>query len=88
MKRVTVSQARKHWFRLLDEVLDGEIVVMERRGGRILLRRDPSLATDIRRRLPDYRKVLQVHDVDHADQWHWDWSPDAADPTVGSPKEP
>ncbi len=83
MKRVTASQARKNWFRLLDEVVDGEIVFLERRGARVLLTRDLSPKTQASRRLPDYREVLQVDDADQADQWHWDWSPEAADPVVG-----
>ena len=35
MKRVTASDARKNWFRLLDEAAAGEVVVIERAGTRI-----------------------------------------------------
>jgi hypothetical protein len=33
MKRVTASEARRNWFRLLDEVAAGAVVVIERGGG-------------------------------------------------------
>ena len=37
MKRVTASAARKNWFQLLDEVVQGEKIVIERRGRRIVV---------------------------------------------------
>jgi antitoxin (DNA-binding transcriptional repressor) of toxin-antitoxin stability system len=30
MKQVTASEARKNWFRLLDEALDGEVIAVQR----------------------------------------------------------
>jgi hypothetical protein len=87
MKRVTTSQARKNWFRLLDEVIDGEIVVMERRGARILLKRDLARGTRESIRYPNYRKILQAADADQADRWHWEWAPDTADPLTRLPEK-
>lgn len=72
MKRVTASEARKHWFRLLDEVIAGEVVVTERKGRRVVLKREeakPSRAVP-----PDYRKLLRVPDAEHADLWSWRWA--------------
>jgi antitoxin (DNA-binding transcriptional repressor) of toxin-antitoxin stability system len=73
MKRVTASEARQNWFRLLDEVLAGEVVVVERQGRRIVVReeeaatgRGPEPAAS------DYASVLRG-DVDRADVWNWDW---------------
>ncbi len=73
MKRLTASEARKRWFRLLDEVVAGEVVVVERKGQRVLLRREDSESLTAGRRLPNYRKLLRVPDADEADQWTWEW---------------
>ena len=40
MKNVTASEARKNWFRLLDEALDGEVIAVQRKGRRLVLRRE------------------------------------------------
>ncbi|MCI0434008.1 MAG: hypothetical protein L0271_10195 [Gemmatimonadetes bacterium] len=72
MKRVTASEARRNWFRLLDEIADGEVVVIQRQGRRIVLRREERRRTA--ESLPDYSDVLSVPDVDQADRWHWEWS--------------
>ena len=71
MKRVTASEARRHWFRLLDEVADGQVVVVERNGRRIVLRRqaDRGAAASI----PDYSTALRVPDAADADMWGWTW---------------
>ena len=72
MKRVTASEARRLWFRLLDEVLDGEVVVIARRGRRIVIRReDPAHAT--RQKHPDYSRILRIREPDAADTWRWEW---------------
>jgi hypothetical protein len=76
MKRVTVSQARKIWFRLLDEVIDGETVVMERHGARIMLKRDHRMQSEPDKPALDYSSCLRVHNVEQADNWHWDWTPE------------
>ena len=72
MKHVTASEARKNWFRLLDEVAQGEVVALERNGRRIVLRseEDTAEASEI----PDYRAVLQVPDAEEADRWTWEWT--------------
>ncbi|MFH1763089.1 MAG: hypothetical protein ABIF09_02750 [Gemmatimonadota bacterium] len=72
MKCVTASEARKNWFRLLDEVAQGAVVCIERGGRRIVLRREPD-ASDAST-LPDYAALLRVPGVDEADQWGWSWS--------------
>ena len=72
MKRVTASEARKNWFRLLDEVAQGAVVCIERGGRRIVLRRESDAShTAI---LPDYAALLRVTRVDEADRWGWSWS--------------
>ena len=72
MKRVTPSQARREWFRLLDEVASGEVIVLERKGQRLVLRRESIRAGASP---PDYSKLIRVTGDDDADQWKWMWSP-------------
>jgi hypothetical protein len=72
MKRVTASEARKNWFRLLDEVAEGAVVCIERGGRRIVLRREPE--EDRGTAIPDYSSLLQVPEPASADQWRWSWS--------------
>lgn len=74
MKNVSASEARKRWFRLLDEVAGGEVVVIERNGQRILLTREKPRRGA--KAVPDYRKLLRGRDIDQADEWTWDWEPD------------
>ena len=71
MKRVTASEARRNWFRLLDEVAAGEIVYVERGGRRILIQRDSAAPPDAD--IPDYGRVLRVPDAGEADRWGWTW---------------
>jgi hypothetical protein len=68
MKRVTATEARKNWFRLLDEVVEGEVVLIERDGARLrfALAEPPA-------GIPDYRGLIHVSDADSADQWGWEW---------------
>ncbi|MGE0822782.1 MAG: type II toxin-antitoxin system Phd/YefM family antitoxin [Candidatus Binatia bacterium] len=73
MKRVTASEARKQWFRLLDEAAAGEVIVLERKGRRLVLRREEGKSTKPERNLPNYKKLLRVPDADQADQWGWVW---------------
>lgn len=65
MKRVTATEARKNWSRLLDEVAEGEVVLIERKGARLLLKRaeqeEPSA------RIPDYRGLIRVPEADKVD---------------------
>lgn len=75
MKRVTASEARRSWFRLLDEVAGGAVVVIERAGRRIVLRReDEAPNADA----PDYSSLIEVPSIEDADRWGWEWSPDAS----------
>lgn len=69
MKRVTASEARRNWFRLLDEVASGQVVVVERNGRRILIQRQPSVG---KVKAQDYGAVLRG-DTEHADAWSWSW---------------
>jgi hypothetical protein len=68
---VTATEARKNWFRLLDEVAGGEVVLIEREGAQVLLKRaeqgEPSA------QIPDYKGLIRVPDVEEADQWGWEW---------------
>jgi antitoxin (DNA-binding transcriptional repressor) of toxin-antitoxin stability system len=73
VKRVTASEARRNWFRLLDEVAAGARIVIERGGRRIVLQRDPEDAPDV----PDYRSIIRAGeavDVSRAHLWGWEWS--------------
>ena len=69
MKSVTASEARKNWFRLLDEVADGEVVVI-RRGARNIVLRCESLQE---LPVPDYSQAVRS-EVDEADRWGWEWT--------------
>ncbi len=70
MKSMTATDARKHWFRLLDEVVEGEEVLIERDGVRLVLRLAEPLES---LPIPDYRGLIRVQDAEDADQWGWDW---------------
>jgi antitoxin (DNA-binding transcriptional repressor) of toxin-antitoxin stability system len=71
MKRVTASDARKNWFRLLDEVAAGEVVSIERGGRTILVQRAP--ASKGREPAPDYSSLVRATAVEDADRWSWVW---------------
>jgi antitoxin (DNA-binding transcriptional repressor) of toxin-antitoxin stability system len=86
MKRVTATEARKNWFRLLDEVLEGEVVLIERDGARLVLKLvDQGEPTE---RIPDYQALIRVKDVDEADEWGWEWdgSPEGLHPRRTGPQ--
>ena len=74
MKRVTASEARKNWFRILDEVAQGAVVCIERSGRRIVLRREPEAKEAAS--LPDYSTLIQAPKLEEADTWGWFWSPE------------
>lgn len=74
MKRVTASDARKDWFRLLDEVAAGAVVTIERGGTTILLQRAPQPKG--REALPDYAGLISAPKVEDADRWGWEWGPE------------
>ena len=73
MKRVTPTQARRHWFRLLDEVADGEVVLIERKDRGIVLRREEGPYPAAAPSREDYRRLLAVPDLDRAETWGWEW---------------
>lgn len=70
MKRVTASEARRSWFRLLDEVAGGAVVCIERAGRRILLQREPEAGADA---VPDYGSLIRAPSAERADAWGWTW---------------
>jgi antitoxin (DNA-binding transcriptional repressor) of toxin-antitoxin stability system len=71
MKRLTASEARRNWFRLLDEVAAGETVVIERKGQRIVIRRETLRGAQ--RAIPDYGGLLRVREPERAAEWGWEW---------------
>jgi len=77
MKRVTASDARRNWFRLLDEVAAGEIVRIERGGQTIVLRREEKAV--VREPGPDYSEILRASSAGEADRWGWSWDGAGAD---------
>jgi hypothetical protein len=72
MKRVTASEARRNWFRLLDEVAEGTVVCIERGGRRILLNREPDDESDLA--IPEYGPLIKGPDAEGADGWGWEWT--------------
>lgn len=73
MKHLRASEARRRWFQLLDDVIAGEEVVIERHGQRIVIRSEGQVEAD-RDAVPDYSKVLRATCLDDADRWTWEWS--------------
>ena len=74
MKRITASEVRRNWFRVLDEVLAGEVIVVERKGRRVVLRAEEEEPGALRGEPMDYSDVLAAPEVDRADSWGWEWS--------------
>lgn len=73
MKRITASEARRNWFQLLDRVAAGEVMMIERNGRRIVLRREGELEHS--GPLPDYRPLIRaIADANRADEWSWEWT--------------
>ena len=71
MKYVTATEARKNWFKLLDEAANGESISISRNGKTLVLRLDGRKRKE---KIPDYSKVIQVPDVENADKWGWEWT--------------
>jgi hypothetical protein len=69
VKRYSATEARARWFAILDEVVQGESVVIDRKGRQVVLRCEELKAQAI----PDYSKVIRCLDGDEADQWSWRW---------------
>lgn len=74
MKRITATQARKNWFRLLDEAAEGETILIEREGVRLVLHRQIDELEGLASRVPKYDDLIRVHDIGEADRWSWQWS--------------
>jgi hypothetical protein len=72
MKRMTASDVRRNWFRVLDEVLAGETVAIERDGRRVFVSAEDDRAPEARAKTPDYSDLVRG-DVEHADGWSWEW---------------
>jgi hypothetical protein len=68
---MTATDARKNWFRLLDEVVEGEVVLIEREGARLLLKLAEPI--DSLAKPPDYRDLIEGTEIEKADQWGWEW---------------
>jgi hypothetical protein len=73
MKKMTASEARRRWFQLLDEAVQGEVIVVERGEHRLVLRRERSNKARKARRHPEYRRLLRVPRATEADRWSWEW---------------
>jgi hypothetical protein len=67
MKHVTASEARKNWFKLLDEAANGEVISIERNDKKLILK-----AQKRRTKVPSYKGLIGGK-VDDADTWGWDW---------------
>ena len=78
MKQVTASEARKNWFRLLDEVVDGEVVSIPRTGKSVLIKLDEKKDIKLGQIAMDYRDVVQASNVNDADRWRWQWDEEGA----------
>ena len=66
MKRVTASEARKNWFRLLDEAANGEVIAIQRNDKKLILKAQKSQS-----RVPSYKGLIGGK-VDDADTWGWE----------------
>ena len=76
MKKITASEARRQWFRLLDEAAQGEVIVVQRKGRRLVLRREEVGKAKAASPGRGYRRLLRVPRVDQADRWSWEWKPE------------
>ena len=66
MKHITASEARKNWFKLLDEASHAESIAINRNGKSLVLRLETRKK---RQNIPNYKKIIQVPDADNADKW-------------------
>ena len=69
MKHVSASEARKNWFKLLDEAAQGEVIGIQRSGRTVVLR-----AHHKKRAVPSYAGLVSFPDADEADTWGWAWT--------------
>lgn len=81
---MTASEARRNWFRVLDEVISGEVVVIERKGRRVVLRRETKGGDVAEEHVPDYGVLIRAKDVGQADAWTWEWDAETGDVVPGA----
>lgn len=72
MRHVTATEARKNWFRLLDEAAEGEVLVIDREGVELVLQRRDRGRT-VEAEPPSYEGLIRAERLDEADQWSWEW---------------
>ncbi|HYG63073.1 MAG TPA: hypothetical protein VEL74_10865 [Thermoanaerobaculia bacterium] len=72
MKRVTATEARKNWFRYLDEAAEGEVLLIERGGTRLVLHRE-AREEEAPRHVPSYEGLIWAPHAEDADRWGWEW---------------
>lgn len=75
VRRTTATDARRGFFRLLDEVLAGETVVIERKGRSIVLRAE-NIRSKQSVRPAEYRRVLGKQGmgwIKEIEGWTWGW---------------
>jgi hypothetical protein len=68
MKYVTASEARRNWFRLLDEAVKGEVIAIQREGRKLILRLEKQ-----KQAIPSYKGLIDFKDADDAHTWGWEW---------------
>lgn len=73
MKKVSATEARKGFFKLLDRAVRGEAVFIER-GGTLLRLVVGGKNKKTKGQIPDYKAHISGS-VDRADRWSWDWEP-------------
>lgn len=71
MKSYTSTEARRQFFKILDRALSGEPVYVERNGIPIRLVPERKRPRPVR---VNYKDSIHSN-LDNADQWSWDWSP-------------
>ena len=74
MIRTTATEARKNWFQLLDEVVAGEEVMVERRGHQLVLTRRDASSSETQD-IPSYDDLIKASDevLDGLDRQGWEW---------------
>ncbi len=74
MQHLSATEARQHFFELLDRAAQGEAVFIDRRGLTLKLVRGESSQKKKKSSSIEYR--AHIHSpVDQSDQWSWDWKP-------------
>jgi hypothetical protein len=68
MKHVSASEARKNWFKLLDEAANGEVIAIQRNDKKLILKMQKKKPS-----VPSYKGLIRFPDADNADIWGWEW---------------